>query len=136
MFPTPLINRLEKHFVLTSSVLEDWQSEVLAELEEWVKMFSHVSNADSRLGDVSRALISNEKNNFFSIDSRKRMLLWAINLILLRLWYSRLQTSCTNSKHGEMVVSCGGQHGRVDCRETVHWQTLTRKKAQSSGNKQ
>ena len=60
MFPTPLINRLEKHFVLTSSVLEDWQSEVLAELEEWVKMFSHVSNADSRLGDVSRALTSNE----------------------------------------------------------------------------
>ena len=47
-FPTPLINRLEKHFVLTSSVLEQWQSEVLDWLQEWVEKFSHVSSSDSR----------------------------------------------------------------------------------------
>ena len=47
-FPTPLINRLEKHFVLTSSVLEQWQSEVLDWLQEWVEKFSHVSSLDSR----------------------------------------------------------------------------------------
>ena len=47
-FPTPLINRLEKHFVLTSSVLEEWQSEVLGWLQEWVEKFSHVSSSDSR----------------------------------------------------------------------------------------
>lgn len=41
-FPTPLINRLEKHFVLTSSVLHDWQQEVLQEFEEWIRRFSHV----------------------------------------------------------------------------------------------
>ena len=39
-FPTPLINRLEKHFVLTSSVLEDWQKEVLNDFEDWIKAFS------------------------------------------------------------------------------------------------
>ena len=38
-FPTPLINRLEKHFVLTSSVLEDWQTELLRELEHWISKF-------------------------------------------------------------------------------------------------
>ncbi len=41
-FPTPLINRLEKHFVLTSSVLLDWQLEVLQEFEEWIRQFSFV----------------------------------------------------------------------------------------------
>ena len=38
-FPTPLINRLEKHFVLTSSVLEDWQSELLKGFERWISQF-------------------------------------------------------------------------------------------------
>ena len=44
-FPIPLINRLEKHFVLTSSVLTEWKLEVLQELEEWVHQFSRVSSA-------------------------------------------------------------------------------------------
>ena len=39
-FPTPLINRLEKHFVLTSSVLEDWQQEVLQTFRQWILIFS------------------------------------------------------------------------------------------------
>ena len=47
-FPTPLINRLEKHFVLYSSVLEEWQLKTLSQLEDWVKAFSHVSSSDSR----------------------------------------------------------------------------------------
>ena len=41
-FPTPLINRLEKHFVLTSSVLKDWQQEVLDVFKDWIKEFSGV----------------------------------------------------------------------------------------------
>ena len=41
-FPTPLINRLEKHFVLYSSVLEGWQVDTLEQLEEWIEEFSHV----------------------------------------------------------------------------------------------
>ena len=41
-FPTPLINRLEKHFVLTSSVLKEWQVEVLDEFREWIKGFSRI----------------------------------------------------------------------------------------------
>lgn len=39
-FPTPLINRMEKHFVLTSSVLKEWQEIVLKKLEDWIQKFS------------------------------------------------------------------------------------------------
>lgn len=49
-FPTPLVNRLEKHVVNASSVLEEWQSEVLRKLESWMKEFSCVSGPDYRLG--------------------------------------------------------------------------------------
>ena len=41
-FPTPLINRLEKHIVLTETVLLDWQKEVLNDLTNWVHQFSKV----------------------------------------------------------------------------------------------
>ena len=47
-FPTPLINRLEKHFVLYSSVLENWQSDTLREIEQWIKNFSHVQSSNAR----------------------------------------------------------------------------------------
>ena len=47
-FSIPLINRLEKHFILYSSVLEDWQTDTLAELEIWIKEFSHISGSQSR----------------------------------------------------------------------------------------
>lgn len=42
-YPTPLINRLEKHFVLTSSVLAKWQLDVMEQLQEWAQAFSCVS---------------------------------------------------------------------------------------------
>ena len=42
-FPTPLINRLEKHLVLTKTILLDWQKEVLEILETWVNDFCDVS---------------------------------------------------------------------------------------------
>ena len=38
-FPTPLINRLEKHFVLSKTLLEDWQKKVLIKLEAWIAAF-------------------------------------------------------------------------------------------------
>ena len=38
-FPTPLINRLEKHFVLTSSILTPWQKDVLKTFEDWIDRF-------------------------------------------------------------------------------------------------
>ena len=41
-FPTPLINRLEKHFVLTSSILKEWQLEVLGDFKEWITGFSKI----------------------------------------------------------------------------------------------
>ena len=42
-FPTPLINRLEKHFVLTSSVLTEGQLDVLHLFKEWIHQFSNVT---------------------------------------------------------------------------------------------
>ena len=39
-FPIPLINRLEKHFVLTRTVLLPWQEELLDKLVNWVEQFS------------------------------------------------------------------------------------------------
>ena len=41
-FPIPLINRLEKHSVLTRTVLLSWQEKVLDKLVIWVKQFSTV----------------------------------------------------------------------------------------------
>ena len=41
-FPTPLINRLEKHIILTETVLLDWQKQVLNDLTNWVHQFSKV----------------------------------------------------------------------------------------------
>ena len=41
-FPIPLINRLEKHIILISSVLENWQEEVLQDFEQWIKDFSSI----------------------------------------------------------------------------------------------
>ena len=43
-FPTPLINRLEKHFVLTSSILEDWQETILRKFQEWIAKFSKATD--------------------------------------------------------------------------------------------
>ena len=64
-FPTPLINRLEKHFVLYSSVLEEWQTEVLHELEDWIKAFSDVKSSNARCVYMMKT------NNFFLALSYK-----------------------------------------------------------------
>lgn len=45
-FPTPLVNRLEKHFVLMSSILEEWQIEVLNQLQNWIIAFSPIRFAE------------------------------------------------------------------------------------------
>ena len=47
-FPTPLINRLEKHFVLTETILLEWQENVLMKLKEWVETFSNVPASSYR----------------------------------------------------------------------------------------
>ena len=43
-FPTPLINRLEKHFVLVSSVLSGKETEIMNKLKNWVKRFATISS--------------------------------------------------------------------------------------------
>ena len=47
-FPTPLINRLEKHFVLTETILLDWQKEVLVQLNDWINQFSCMIEGSER----------------------------------------------------------------------------------------
>ena len=39
-YPIPLINRLEKHFVLTETILLEWQKDILTRLGEWITKFS------------------------------------------------------------------------------------------------
>ncbi|KAM3592519.1 uncharacterized protein V6R79_020598 [Siganus canaliculatus] len=51
-FPTPLINRLEKHRVDRSTDLEPWQHRVLQRLREWVKKFSGEALKDFKLSDI------------------------------------------------------------------------------------
>ena len=41
-FPTPLINRLEKHFVVTSTVLTEVQKELLRDLEAWANDYASI----------------------------------------------------------------------------------------------
>ena len=43
-FPIPLINRLEKHFVNTETVLKDWQRAVCSDLGNWVNSFDDSNN--------------------------------------------------------------------------------------------
>ncbi|XP_019857804.1 PREDICTED: E3 ubiquitin-protein ligase rnf213-alpha-like, partial [Amphimedon queenslandica] len=38
-FPTPLVNRLEKHFINNETVLEDWQKNVVDDIEKWLTSF-------------------------------------------------------------------------------------------------
>eukprot|EP00731_Ephydatia_muelleri_P007093 Em0003g1341a len=46
-FPIPLISRLEKHFVVTSSVFCEWQNDVLKNFEEWTKKMSQVDDHEN-----------------------------------------------------------------------------------------
>ena len=39
-FPIPLINRLEKHYLVTSIILSDSQVKLKEKIEYWVKRFS------------------------------------------------------------------------------------------------
>ncbi|XP_069016032.1 E3 ubiquitin-protein ligase rnf213-beta [Embiotoca jacksoni] len=51
-FPVPLINRLEKHRVDRSTVLETWQHKVLHKLKEWVDELSGEATRDFKLSDI------------------------------------------------------------------------------------
>ena len=42
-FPIPLINRLEKHYLVTSASLSPAQKVVVDQLNDWVNGFSHVN---------------------------------------------------------------------------------------------
>uniref|UniRef100_A0A1X7TAT7 Uncharacterized protein n=1 Tax=Amphimedon queenslandica TaxID=400682 RepID=A0A1X7TAT7_AMPQE len=46
--PTPLINRLEKHFLLSETVLLGWQKEVLKNLIKWIDKFGEICTSDSK----------------------------------------------------------------------------------------
>ena len=56
-FPTPLINRLEKHFVLSKTLLHEWQLKVLTRLEDWIKTFVKVTNKLSKASQLVSAIL-------------------------------------------------------------------------------
>jgi len=41
-FPIPLINRLEKHFLVTATAMDAEELEVARRLEEWANNYSYV----------------------------------------------------------------------------------------------
>ncbi|KAG3268325.1 hypothetical protein H1C71_021321 [Ictidomys tridecemlineatus] len=43
-FPVPLINRLEKHYLDLSSVLQGWQKSIVQELTRWAEQFANVKD--------------------------------------------------------------------------------------------
>eukprot|EP00731_Ephydatia_muelleri_P002837 Em0001g2837a len=63
-FPIPLISRLEKHYVVTSSVFNDWQNDVLDKLIEWARKFSTLRDYDSSSDfKVEEAFIGYQKDS-------------------------------------------------------------------------
>lgn len=66
-FPTPLINRMEKHFVLTSSILKEWQEDVLGEFENWISKFSDAGYKYFSVELVRSALRLGEGGNMSQI---------------------------------------------------------------------
>jgi hypothetical protein len=51
-FPTPLINRLEKHFVLMSSILSAQEKDILSRLDSWITQFSKVKSSTFQRKDA------------------------------------------------------------------------------------
>ena len=45
-FPTPLINRLEKHFVVTSTILTKPQKEIMEKLIKWANDFTAIAKLE------------------------------------------------------------------------------------------
>ena len=48
-FPTPLINRLEKHYVVTSTILTGAQKRVMERLVQWAEDFATLTEIKERL---------------------------------------------------------------------------------------
>ena len=44
-FPPPLLNRLEKHFLATESMLTDAEKEIQRDMDKWVKNFATINMA-------------------------------------------------------------------------------------------
>ena len=45
-FPTPLINRLEKHFVVTSTILTEPQKKIMGRLMQWAEDFTAITKLE------------------------------------------------------------------------------------------
>ena len=71
-FPTPLVNRLEKHFINNETVLEGWQKAIVDDIEKWLTSFV---TDDGYMNTICLLCI------IFVTDSRKKMLLLGTILI-------------------------------------------------------
>ena len=74
-FPIPLINRLEKHYLVTSASLSSWQTAVVNRLQEWVTNFSLVNvPRHQQMRYVLQLVELQEFDNAFLVQWTKRLL--------------------------------------------------------------
>jgi hypothetical protein len=75
-FPTPLINRLEKHFVNANTVLTDWQVVICNELEVWLESFTEerftINDAFIGMSPDTKAAVILQATNLYDKMSNDR----------------------------------------------------------------
>ena len=59
-FPTPLINRLEKHRLVMESILESQKLEVLREFHIWIDKFTEVTTSQRYVTHLTLSYVISE----------------------------------------------------------------------------
>ncbi|XP_057290514.1 E3 ubiquitin-protein ligase rnf213-alpha-like isoform X3 [Hydractinia symbiolongicarpus] len=104
-FPIPLINRLEKHYVVTSTCMTKQEKQVVVELKEWAHDFSHVPSTRhifdetdafvSFNDDTCASIVIHLQNDYddpdeIFVEGKKKLLQLATPDALVRLSKSKL----------------------------------------------
>ena len=69
-FPPALINRLEKHIVISKTILTTKEKALLAKLEEWIKQFASITSSNYRFRYFSYCMYYNYLNKHFLLLTR------------------------------------------------------------------
>uniref|UniRef100_A0A1X7U225 AAA+ ATPase domain-containing protein n=1 Tax=Amphimedon queenslandica TaxID=400682 RepID=A0A1X7U225_AMPQE len=83
-FPTPLINRLEKHFVDATTVLQPWQKDVCNQLDTWIETFLTEKYCHAKMGPIKKR----SPQIKFGCQNLSSDRFWLPNLILLGLFWA------------------------------------------------
>jgi len=63
-FPTPLINRLEKHFLTINTMLDERQQKLAKELRDWAQEFA--SQEKSKESIIYQRSLFNKHSQYFT----------------------------------------------------------------------